>query len=93
MGYQVWWEGPRDLEIWEIEKKSMWGHFREKQETWDGAGCWEYMGGTLAESPADGYKEMKLPTPLARQDFQWREGDSNAPIPIQKFPCLQDMQV
>ena len=48
---------------------------------------------TLAETPADGYKEMKLPTPLARQDFQWREGDSNAPIPIQKFPCLQDMQV
>ena len=59
LGYQVWWEGPRDLEIWEIEKQSMWGHFREKQETLDGAGCWEYMGGTLAESPADGYKEMK----------------------------------
>jgi len=38
--------------------------------------------------------EMKWPPPVAKQDFQWKEGYIN-PITkpsTQNLPCLQDMQ-
>ena len=72
----------------------MWGNIRDKAETWGGSGSWEDMGVTLGETPGARDKETEMATSCSRQDFQWKEGDTNPPTKpsIQKCPCLQDIQ-
>ena len=47
----------------------MWGPSQDKSETWDAAGSWEYIGVTLAESPAPGDEETELAISSSKAGF------------------------
>jgi len=52
-----------------------------------GEAPWESMGVTLAENSIRWIWRLKWPPPVARWNFQWREGDTNPPTNLQPQIC------
>ena len=56
---------------------------RKKKKHWDKGGTQESVGVTLAVSPEIGVWNLERPSPVARQEPQWSNRDTNPPTKFQ----------
>lgn len=99
--HQVWREQERWLDGHKYERKSATygregrGNLQEKEKKkhWDKGGTQESVGVTLAVSPEIGVWNLERPSPVARQEPQWSNRDTNPPSKVSTLKsCLQEMQ-
>lgn len=66
---------------------------RKKKKHWDKGGTQESVEVTLAVSPEIGVWNLERPSPVARQEPQWSNRDTNPPSKVSTLKsCLQEMQ-
>lgn len=104
--HQVWREQERWLDGHEYEwKYTIYGREgrgnlqeKKKQKTknkkhWDKGGTQESVEFTLAVSHKIGVWNLERPSPVARQEPQWSNRDTNPPSKVSTLKsCLQEMQ-
>jgi hypothetical protein len=77
-----------NLQLTEVRR---WGYLQDKMETWRHP---RINRGHLAVPHNIGDMETEEATPIARQEPQWSDRDTNLPTKLatQNLSCLQEMQ-
>ena len=80
--------------LWERRKGKSTGKEKTKNKKhWDKGGTQESVEFTLAVSHEIGVWNLERPSPVARQEPQWSNRDTNPPSKVSTLKsCLQEMQ-